>query len=232
MQESSTIVTSNTELIAAFSELFSLLKPSNQRLLTRNRNFEKPQVSHKGNQIIITGWPYQEGTLEYNAIECILLSMKKLYAHGDMSGRAGIKQKRARRENLQNNDFRMCISYTYSSVEESAESPCKLIVSLWVSRTKTDFPRIVIDRIAPIDLTTAYINSLNANTEIYVDDSIQFDDKVALTRKMTEEEEATYLNNFIMSCASEIEQQIDYAYAVAVKSCQSGLKVYPDYACV
>ena len=224
-----TTVTQKPALESAFSELFGLFSKRTMKFLKHYGNLEKPIVVCKQNTIRIENWPSKSIKDGCEAIDAICYRIKSLYAYGDTSGRKGSQKIKAQNQELQNNKFRMCISYTCSLIRESENSPRALVIKPIISRTEHGSPQIIVGTIIPSELSQEQLDELGKINSIDIKELSESTKPTTLIREMTPDEEDLYFHRFMEQCRKDIQIHIDKVYEETMAARESGLKILPDY---
>lgn len=206
--------TANQKIQEAFAPLFKLMQHDDFRHAVEFTNaYPYPEVEFTDDNcgIVIKHLPtdYTRELMEDSPIMDICHQLKHLYNDGDRVGKTGIKQKKQKGHQLENNNLRICISYAHI-VSVTPNGGKEATIRFYIDQSKNNLPRVK-ESFKRTDVSDTELNELKESGRLICHNR----SKVIAWRYLSEEEQQELLSIVLTTCSEEIKQHIRDAYSSA-----------------
>lgn len=201
--------TATQKIQEVFAPIFGLMQDGDfSRKVEFAETYRIPEVerTEDGCGLVIKHLPadYTRDLLETSPIMGICHQLKHLYTDGDRIGKTGIKQKKKTGHRLENNNLRMCFTYT-STVRRTSDAESEMTIKFYIdqsgnARAKESFNRA--------DVSDDMLKEFKKSGRLFCHNR----SKVIVWRDLTEQEQQDLLGVIITTCVEETKEYIQEAY--------------------
>lgn len=207
----------------AFAPLFELMQcPDFRHTVEFTNAYSLPEVefTEDGCGISIKYLPlnHTRELIETSPIVDICHQLKHLYNDGDRIGKSGIRQKQENGHDLENNNLRICITYTYL-MRTVPGSGNEMVIKFYIDQSKNNRARAK-ESFKRSDISDAELKEMKKSGRLICHNR----SKVIAWRYLSDKEQQDLLKVVLTTCSEEIKEYVRNAYYDAYNR-----RVIPNY---